>query len=323
MFHYARSCFVASVAFSSFVAPSSASGFKAKQLDYIFAFGDSYTDVGFNVTSPLHPSAPNFEGNPIAPGTSSAYANNYVQDMASEFNKSLIYLYDFAHSGAIVNCSLVDPYESVNNTFTAQVDNQFLPYLAPKPTYARWTSQNSLFIVFFGINDIDRAIQADRDWEAKVPLMMDTYWRYSEKLYSAGARNFAFLNLPPYWKSPGIISSGNDSLVSLAHCRTLLWNSNLMNRHQAFQEKHGSSVNSKLVDVMGLWEDMYAHPKQYGLANVTMDCDAYAGGTGTNLAYWDPSCSAPVNEYLWLNWLHPTWTVHRYLAKLVISTLGL
>ena len=79
--------------------------------------------------------------------------------MASEFNKSLIYLYDFAHSGAIVNGSLVDPYESVNNTFTAQVDNQFLPYLAPKPTYARWTSQNSLFIVFFGINDIDRAIQ--------------------------------------------------------------------------------------------------------------------------------------------------------------------
>jgi len=73
----------------------------------------------------------------------------------------LIYLYDFAHSGAIVNSSLVSPYESINNTFTAQVDNQFLPYLADANPIAPWSSEDSLFAVFFGINDIDRALGGD------------------------------------------------------------------------------------------------------------------------------------------------------------------
>ncbi|MCJ1331149.1 hypothetical protein MMC10_007836 [Thelotrema lepadinum] len=232
-------------------------------IEHIFAFGDSYTDVGFDATSTQHPEPSNYEGNPVPPGASAAYANNYVQDVCSEFNQSLIYLYDFAHSEAIVNSSLVSPYQSVNNTFTAQVDNRFLPYLTPSPGYAPWTSDNSLFIVFFGINDIDRAIGGswpfDPDWNSKVPLIMDSYWNYVEK------------------KSPGVVNAANASLSSLAKERTLLYNSNLATRHQDFQKNHGSTVFSKLVDVMGLWENMYAHPKHYGLVNVTNYCNAYYG----------------------------------------------
>ncbi|KAI0480581.1 GDSL lipase/esterase [Xylariaceae sp. FL0804] len=355
----------------------------------IFAFGDSYTDVGFNVTG-LLPNPSNYEGNPVPPGTSASYATNWVEAFCSEFNSSLIYLYDFAHSGAIVNSTLVSPYESVNNTFTAQVDNQFLPYFG-RPSaggdslgeeesgaaavgdsegaaYAgrrrSWRGDDSLFAVFFGINDIDRALGGDypfeADWDARLPLIMDTYWSYVDKLYAAGARKFVFLNLPAYWRSPDVADRNNGSshVAAVARRRNLLWNAALGRRFAAFLRRHerehefdeheddddddgrhphhhhdsdgdggdddgdDHSFFARVVDVYGLWEDMYARPWAYGLRNVTGYCQAYYYGTGRNLTAFDPSCSAPVNEYLWLNWLHPTWTVQRYLARLVVDTTG-
>ncbi|KAI6842469.1 hypothetical protein KC340_g1685 [Hortaea werneckii] len=287
---------------------------------YHFAFGDSYTDVGFNITTGPYPNPSNDEGNPDPPGKSSAYALNWAQDISAEYNKSLIYLYDFAHSGAIVNSSLISPYQSVNNTFTAQVDNQFLPYLTGEHRIVNWHSSDSLFTVFFGINDIDRALVLT-DWDERLSLIQDSYWAYVEKLYNAGARNFAFLNLPTYWLSPGIINRGNATVVDIARHRNLLWNRELFKRFENFRCTHRTAF-AKLVDVYGLWERMYANPAAYGLRNVTEYCDAYYGGTGTNLTAYDSSCSAPVNEYLWINWLHPTWTVHRYLAKLVLESIG-
>ncbi|KAI7484075.1 acyl-CoA dehydrogenase [Hortaea werneckii] len=292
---------------------------------YAASSGDSYTDVGFNITTGPYPNPSNYEGNPDPPGKSSAYALNWAQDISAEYNKSLIYLYDFAHSGAIVNSSLISPYQSVNNTFTAQADNQFLAYLTGEDRIVNWHSSDSLFTVFFGINDIDRALGGDypflTDWDERLPLIQDSYWAHVEKLYNAGARNFAFLNLPTYWLSPGIINRGNATVVDVARHRNLLWNHELAKRFEHFQCTHRSTF-AKLVDVYGLWESMYAYPAAYGLSNVTEYCDAYYGGTGTDLTAYNSSCSAPVNEYLWINWLHPTWTVHRYLAKLVLEAIG-
>ncbi|RMZ07591.1 hypothetical protein D0860_05021 [Hortaea werneckii] len=209
---------------------------------YAASSGDSYTDVGFKITT--------------------------AQDISAEYNKSLIYLYDFAHSGAIVNSSLISPYQSVNNTFTAQADNQFLAYLTGEDRIVNWHSSDSLFTVFFGINDIDRALGVLTDWDERLPLIQDSYWAHVEKLYNAGARNFAFLNLPTYWLSPGIINRGNATVVDVARHRNLLWNHELAKRFEHFQCTHRSTF-AKLVDVYGLWESMYAYPAAYGLSNVT------------------------------------------------------
>lgn len=73
-----------------------------------------------------------------------------------------------------------------------------------------------------------------------------------------------------------------------------------------------------------------------------------------DLNYSDPSCSAPMREYIWLDWVvssldsvvsslflaflvssgclsytdfsntkHPTFTVHRHVANLIVKTMGL
>ncbi|RMY21855.1 hypothetical protein D0867_03082 [Hortaea werneckii] len=249
---------------------------------YHFAFGDSYTDVGFNVMTGPYPNPSNYEGNPDPPGKSSAYALNWAQDISAEYNKSLIYLYDFAHSGAIVNSSLISPYQSVNNTFTAQIDNQFLPYLTGEDRIVDWHSSDALFTVFFGINDIDRALGGDYP---STGLMLRRYqsfrWKMAPlltppQLYNAGARNFAFLNLPTYWLSPGVINRENATVVAIAKHRNLLWNRELAKRFEHFRCTHRSAL-AKLVDVYGLWESMCSYPAAYGLSNVTEYCDAYYG----------------------------------------------
>lgn len=98
-----------------------------------------------------------------------------MQVLSSELNETLVSLYDLAHSGAVVDGDLVDPYESVDNTFVHQISDKFLPYfsagrlphgnatngtIAPNEQSGRraWDGKDTLIISWFGINDVDRAM---------------------------------------------------------------------------------------------------------------------------------------------------------------------
>lgn len=46
-------------------------------------------------------------------------------------------------------------------------------------------------------------------------------------------------------------------------------------------------------------------------------------GRGTStFNFYDPSCDFPVNEYLWLNDIHPTYPMHNFLAAKIIQLIG-
>lgn len=70
-----------------------------------------------------------------------------------EFNKSLTLTYNFAYGGATIDAKLVQPYEPTVLSMTDQV-NQFLGSVANKPASTPWTSDNSLFSFWIGINDL-------------------------------------------------------------------------------------------------------------------------------------------------------------------------
>lgn len=44
-------------------------------------------------------------------------------------------------------------------------------------------------------------------------------------------------------------------------------------------------------------------------------------GTPT-LMYFYPPCGIPVNQYLWLNSLHPTFPMHNFMASQIVQLLG-
>lgn len=132
--------------------------------------GDSYTTTGFNYQSTL-PTSANPIGNPpypvcpwhplrlyakrktISQGYTTVGGVDWIDVAAVQYNTSEVFVYNYAVAGATTNATLVKPYSPTVASFIDQV-NQFLATAAKKPASTPWTSENALFSVWMGINDI-------------------------------------------------------------------------------------------------------------------------------------------------------------------------
>ena len=64
-----------------------------------------------------------------------------------------------------------------------------------------------------------------------------------------------------------------------------------------------------------------SYPQTTLYKNTTAYCDAYANGTPERDTL-NATCGIPVNEYFWLNSLHPTYPMHDVVAKQIATLLG-
>ena len=81
--------------------------------------------------------------------------------MTTEYNNSEVLTYNYAYGGAVIDRNLVTPYQESVVTLTEQVNDQFLEQVG---TIDGWTSENALFSVWIGINDIGNSFWlSDRD----------------------------------------------------------------------------------------------------------------------------------------------------------------
>ena len=110
----------------------------------------SYTQTGFD-PSQAQPSATNPLGNPAYPGYTSSNGPNWVDYLTVEYNQSRVQTYNLAYGGATVDADLVQPYQPTVLSLEDQVNKEFFPYYVSKTT-AGWTSANSLFAFWIGIN---------------------------------------------------------------------------------------------------------------------------------------------------------------------------
>ena len=125
--------------------------------------GDSYTQTGFDIHG-TQPNPANPIGNPAFPGSTfangpntrhpSANAPNYIGYLTAKYNKSFVETYDFGLGGATVDPAVVpSEFGRSVKSFQQQVDDVFLPsYVQQRPV--PWNAANSLFTIFFGINDV-------------------------------------------------------------------------------------------------------------------------------------------------------------------------
>ena len=98
-------------------------------------------------------------GNPAYPGSTSSDGPNYIDYLTVSYNQSFIQTYNFGYGGATIDPTLVpNPYGSIVQSFQQQVQNEFLPNYGSGGKVP-WTSANSLFTIFFGINDINLSYQ--------------------------------------------------------------------------------------------------------------------------------------------------------------------
>lgn len=103
---------------------------------------------------------------------------------------------NLAYGGATINSALVAPYLPIVSSVAEQIENEWFPRYAGKEV--PWASEDTLFTVFDGINDVGNSFY--KGLPATTILnksIFDVYHGLIMELYYAGARNFAFLNVPP------------------------------------------------------------------------------------------------------------------------------
>ncbi|CUS12505.1 unnamed protein product [Tuber aestivum] len=293
------------------------------KLKYLFFFGDSYTTTGFNLTngSPL-PGSGNPMGNPPWPGESNKKNSgpNWAGYLTTTFNRSELLAYNFAYGGATVNSALVKPYLPTVLSFAEQVQTLFLPNLSPESPASpapAWESENSLFLVWIGVNDVGNSYE-NGDYANFHGILMDEYFRILEELYCAGARNFLLLNVPPIERSPLTIGRG-DQAVSSEREALESYNRALEDGLCGFKRSH-TDVHGDVFDTAEVFTRILDGPERYGIKNTTAFCGRYRGGTPEWDTYY-PECGIKVSEYFWLDSLHPTWPVHKVLAEKIAESL--
>lgn len=156
--------------------------------------GDSYTSTLFDIHGP-QPNPENPLGNPPYPGSTSCNGPNYVDFLTTTYNRSYIETYNFGFGGATIDPLLApSPYGEVVQSFKQQVQYEFLPTYGDKAAVP-WSSADSLFTIFFGINDVIRTQAQQND-----NLNYDIIKSYEALIHQVRS-------LPPYSSTPNVLTS--------------------------------------------------------------------------------------------------------------------
>ncbi|KDR69860.1 hypothetical protein GALMADRAFT_912633 [Galerina marginata CBS 339.88] len=265
--------------------------------NYWFGFGDSYSQTGFDITSTL-PNVGNPIGNPPFPGYSATGGSNWVGYLTATYNRSLLFTYNYAYGGATIDASLVTPYEPTVLSLTDQV-NEFLNSVASKPASTPWTSANSLFSIWIGVNDIGNSYGSGGDRSAFSDTLLNAYFALVQKLYNAGARNFLFANVPPIDRSPLMLAQST-SAQALEKSVIGTFNTKLAAKISAFQSAN-SGVKTFLWDSNAQFTTILNSPQTYGFQ------DATSFGSAANM--------------FWGNNYHPSTYANVFFAQTIGQTV--
>ncbi|KAG2031621.1 hypothetical protein BDR03DRAFT_986284 [Suillus americanus] len=141
--------------------------------EYMFVFGDSYTTDAYNVVLLTTSDGP-----------------NWVQFLSKSKEKS-------PYSTSPTHCAVCS--ESFASVSVPVVDlvTHFNKYLASRPASAAWSSTNSLFAAWIGINDVARMLRQFHVFCMLRFNYADEIFRLGgitevEDLYLKGARSFSF-----------------------------------------------------------------------------------------------------------------------------------
>ena len=237
--------------------------------------GDSYTTTGFNDTG-VQPTPTNPLGNPTYPGYTAANGPNWVDFLTVKYNESKLLTYNLAYGGATINSALVAPYLPTVSSVAEQIENEWFPNYAAQDPAVKWSSEDTLFAIFDGINDVGNSW-----WKNQTAMnnaIFAVYRGLVDELYQAGARNFAFLNVPPVDRSP--LALANEALdQSTEHMDIVAWNNALMKMAQSAKTAN-PEINVFTVDTNKFFTQVLNNPASYPQTalykNVTAYCTAYA-----------------------------------------------
>ncbi|KAF9070838.1 hypothetical protein BDP27DRAFT_1446714 [Rhodocollybia butyracea] len=272
--------------------------------NFWFSFGDSYTQTGFLDNEAL-PSVANPFGNPPFPGFTATGGPNWIDFDTTTHNNSLVFTYNYAFGGATIDANLVAPFEPTVLSVTDQV-NQFLQTVASKPASTPWTSENSLFSIWIGINDLGNSYFLSDNRTSFDTTLLDAEFALVQQLVSThsslfdvGARNFLFLNVPPTDRSPLMLAEPA-SAQAMLKANILDFNSQLVEFAENFKASN-AGVTTLIWDSNTAFNTILDDPTAFGFI------DAVSFGTGPG--------------FFWINTLHTTSPANVFWAEGVADVL--
>ncbi|KAF3765360.1 family 16 carbohydrate esterase, partial [Cryphonectria parasitica EP155] len=258
--------------------------------------GDSYSQTGFNITTGPLPDASNPLGNPTFPGYTTSGGNNWIDNLITEYNLTLMLNYNFAYGGATTDSDLVAPYEPGVLSLIDQT-TEFSDSIASHPSTTPWTSNNTLFGVWMGVNDVGNSY-----YESNVTDILDAimvvYFDQLQIMYNAGARYFVLLSVPPIQETPFMLAYGAD--VDAEEAVIIDEYNNLLASNLANFTSTNAGVTAKIVNTTVSFQTAIDDPQAYGAANATCYDD-----DGTTCLWW--------NDY------HPALAIHKLVAQQVAA----
>jgi phospholipase/lecithinase/hemolysin len=253
----------------------------------------------------------------LSSGWTSCNGPNWVDFLTVKYNASTVLTYNLADGGATIDAALAKPWKPDVLSLIDQVQKRFLKKYATKPNYAPWSSDNTLFAFWIGINDVGNTYW-DKD-KTKVNQMFKEYSALLEQVYATGARNFVFLGVPPLSRTP--LSSGNAEGVTLEDKAVRAWNSDLIKMSDSLRARH-ADVTSLIFSTMDVYnkvlDDPLSYPQTKGLKDTKDFCGVYPNipqgsvknGAGKKVGGAKGACKYGADEYFWYNNLHPTSPIH-------------
>lgn len=250
--------------------------------------------------------------------------------LTTTYNDSSLETYNFAMNGATVDRAIV-PHGS---DFVHQYLTFLETYWSTESGAPSWNSSNTLFAAFFGINDINAALETSKKAERKkIVKIFKTYSTLLDKvsfivlpdpqtmlkrtqLYKLGARNFLIMNTPPLERYPSSESDDRKAAV-------VAWNARAARMAAKLRTKY-KDTTVFLFDTHALFSKVLHDPRAFSQTAkyiyTTAACDGYAGKT-VRTNYSDPSCGVPLRYYLWHDNLHPTYPIQEAIAAQIAGTL--
>ena len=135
------------------------------------------------------------------------------------------------------------------------------------------------------------------------------------QLYSAGARNFLLMNVPPIGRGP----TGNREIADSIQN----WNKRLINVAAEFRYSY-PDVTVHEFDTFRFFnrvmDDPTSFPETAIYKNLTDECSDYTRDD-IQFDWFSEECGVRRNQYLWRDALHPTSPVHEAMASQIAELL--
>ncbi|WVW81024.1 hypothetical protein I302_103015 [Kwoniella bestiolae CBS 10118] len=200
---------------------------------------------------------------------------DYLYAVFHDFH--ILQYWNLAKVGATIHHSVLPPGLESYGTFETQIndfEDLFTPL--PGPTQVNWHSNDTLFIVVFGINDNGRLNRDDLhgggslDVPATTKALVDSLMSQSRRLHSLGARNFLFMTLPPLHLSPKykLPSQVGYDIHERVEVSVKHFNDNLRSSVKQFEDELGDS-NVMLFDLNKFWKILLDYPELFGISDVS------------------------------------------------------